>query len=60
MPGLTTVIHWLSEKDEFRVQYDEARRIQAEKYAKEIVDIADDSSEDYGFKASEDGSGRLR
>ena len=40
--GLTTVFRWLSESPEFRDKYTRAREAQAEHYASEIVDIADE------------------
>lgn len=53
MPTKTTILRWLFEeskfRDNFRDQYARARRIQAECMADELIDIADDSSEDEVF-----------
>lgn len=50
MPHLSTVMRWLFEPSEFRDQFQEqyrrAREMQAEILADEMVDIADDSTED--------------
>lgn len=40
--GLATVFRWLSEAPDFRDKYARAREAQAEHYAAEIVDIADE------------------
>jgi hypothetical protein len=47
MPGVATVCRWLAANDEFRKQYARAREAQADTLADEIVDIADDGSNDY-------------
>lgn len=48
MPSITTVMRWLSEdKGTFREQYAHARDIQAEYLLDEMIDIADDSINDY-------------
>ena len=49
MPGLRTVMRWLFDGDheEFWQQYARAREAQAEVRADEIVDIADDGSNDF-------------
>lgn len=53
MPNLSTVMHWLFNpspfRDTFLEQYRCARQIQAEINADEMIDIADDSSEDEIF-----------
>jgi transposase-like protein len=41
MPDRTTVRRWLSQNEDFRLQYAHAREEQADFYADEIVDIAD-------------------
>ncbi len=41
MPGMTTVMRWLGDKEDFRSQYASAREKQADHYAAEIVEIAD-------------------
>jgi hypothetical protein len=47
MPDRATVFYWLRRNNEFYVQYARARDVQAEVWADEINDIADDSSNDY-------------
>lgn len=47
MPGKTTVLRWLRQHDEFRNQYARAREDQADAFADEILEIADDGSRDY-------------
>lgn len=42
MPGKATVWRWLREREAFRADYTRAREEQAEHYASEIADIADD------------------
>lgn len=43
MPSLSTVCRWLSQDPEFQEQYARSRERQAEVYADEIVDIADEA-----------------
>jgi hypothetical protein len=47
MPGTTTVKRWLRSNEEFRAQYARAREEQAEHYLDQIMEIADDGSNDY-------------
>ncbi len=55
MPGISTVMGWLFDgnHDDFSEQYARAREAQAEIRADEIVDIADDDTND--FTADKDG-----
>lgn len=46
-PAMTTLFRWLREKPEFRQQYAIAREQQAETFADEIQDIADDGANDF-------------
>lgn len=46
MPAMSTVFKWLNEHKEFVEQYACAREMQADKYAEEIIKIADDGSND--------------
>lgn len=46
MPGASTVFRWLSENEAFREQYARAREAQADHMAEEILQIADDGSND--------------
>ena len=57
MPGKTTVFRWLNEHEEFRDQYARAREAQAEHWADEIIEIADDSGVD--VIPEEDGRYRI-
>ena len=58
LPGMTTVIRWLGDEkfSSFRAQYAQAREKQAEFYAAEIIEIADDGSRD----SFEDEDGNVR
>ena len=56
MPASSTVFKWLGEQKAFSEQYARAREAQMEVMAQEIVDIADDSSED----AQTDDNGNVR
>lgn len=56
MPSASTVCRWLSQNDAFREQYAHARAAQADTLADEILDIADDGSNDWmGEKEGETG-----
>jgi hypothetical protein len=61
MPHRYTVMRWLFEtsdfQEEFRDMYARARESQAEVLADEIIEIADDSSEDFIFAEGEDKDG---
>lgn len=46
MPGKSTVMRWLADNPAFRDQYARAREAQADFYAEEIIEIADDDSRD--------------
>lgn len=58
MPDKTTILRWLVKHDEFRTQYTQARELQSESDLDEVVEIADDSSCDLGFKEVTDASGK--
>lgn len=47
MPNASTICRWLAQREEFRKQYVHAREAQADTLADEILDIADDGSNDY-------------
>ncbi len=59
MPDKATVFRWLlnmkPEYDNFRDQYAQARHMQAEGLADEIMEIADDGTNDYVLANSEEG-----
>lgn len=46
LPGLNTVIRWLRHDEEFRLHYTRARELQAEIGADDMIEIADDASQD--------------
>lgn len=54
-PGQTTVFRWLHENAEFREQYARAREAQADALFDEILDIADDGSNDWMERRQENG-----
>lgn len=56
MPACSTVFRWLTEHDTFQEQYARARDAQADAIFDEILDIADDGSNDYVTKKNADGS----
>lgn len=47
MPGLSTVFRWLGDHEAFRDQYARAREAQADAWADEIIEIADDGTNDW-------------
>jgi hypothetical protein len=56
MPDKSTVMRWLARYSEFRDQYACARDTQADYYAEEILEIADDGSNDWMERKNKDGS----
>jgi hypothetical protein len=60
MPNKTTVIRWLlaehnPDLDQFRTQYAQAREVQYQLMADELMEIADDGTNDYVFNNTEEG-----
>ncbi len=53
MPGLETVFSWLRSKPDFREQYAQAKSESADALVEEMIDIADDGTND--FIETEDG-----
>jgi hypothetical protein len=47
MPAKTTVFRWLRENEEFRNQYARAKEEATDALAEELLDIADDASNDW-------------
>lgn len=47
MPGFSTLWKWISEDEEINKKYWLAKQVTADIYAEEIVDIADDGSNDW-------------
>jgi len=56
MPCLAIVCRWLAQKKDFVEQYARAREVQAEIMADEILDIADDATNDYIERESAKGN----
>jgi hypothetical protein len=55
MPAKSSVFKWLSEQASFSDQYARARETQADAIFDEILDIADDGSNDWMVKNTADG-----
>lgn len=47
MPSVATILNWLRDKPEFLAQYNIAKQEQADFMSEEMVDIADDGSNDF-------------
>lgn len=56
MPSKSAVMNWLNNNEEFRSQYVLARDLQADHFVEEIIDIADDSTNDFMERQRQDGS----
>jgi len=56
MPGQRTIYQWLQSHTEFAQQYARAREAQAEHWADEILEIADDGTNDWMERQNRDGS----
>lgn len=56
MPDKRTVFRWLRTKEEFCHQYEEAKAEAADFLAEEMIEIADDGTNDYITKKNNDGS----
>jgi len=56
LPNKSTIFRWLAAHDEFRDQYARAREAQIEHWADEIVEIADDGTNDWIERQNSDGS----
>lgn len=54
MPAMTTMFRWLRENPEFRKQYEKAKEEAADAFAEEILDIADDGSNDWMIRHGKD------
>lgn len=55
MPAMATFFRWLHEKPEFKEQYAIAKELGAEALFADILSIADDGSNDYMEKISQEG-----
>lgn len=56
MPDKSTVMRWLAAHQEFRDQYAGAREAQADYFAEEILEIADDGTNDWMERQNGDGT----
>lgn len=56
MPAISTFYRWLREHDEFQKQYARATEERTEAMAEDILDIADDGTNDWTTKTNKDGS----
>lgn len=60
MPNRSTVYHWIAQdRDGFSDRYEKALMARAFHWADELVDIADDASNDYTEKQLKDGTNML-
>lgn len=55
-PAISTVFRWIRTYPEFRKQYEDAKQESADAMAEEVLDIADDGTNDYITKENKDGS----
>ncbi len=55
MPGLSTVFQWLAAHPTFAEQYAHARDVQADTLADELLEIADDATNDWMERFGKDG-----
>ena len=56
MPALTTIFRWMRTHEDFRQQYARAKEQQADAMAEEIIDIADDATNDWMEKHDQHGN----
>jgi hypothetical protein len=63
MPSYPTVMRWLWEetpyREEFQKMYEAARKMQAECYSDQIIDLADDRDGDYTEMIDKDGNRKM-
>lgn len=59
MPAMSTVFLWLSKHKEFSEQYAKAREAQADYLAEELLEIADDGSNDWIERQGKAGEGSI-
>lgn len=55
MPSKTSVFRWLAKNSSFRDQYAQAKEMGCQVWAEEIIDIADDGSNDWMEQLDKDG-----
>lgn len=54
-PAISTVFRWLRTYPEFRKQYEDAKQESADAMAEEVLDIADDGTNDFILKENGEG-----
>lgn len=54
-PNKSTIFRWLASNDEFRDKYQRAREIQQETHLDELLEIADDGTNDWMERLGKDG-----
>ena len=57
MPAMATIFRWLREKDDFKEQYAIATEERAEAFVEDMVDIADNATNDWMKNNGEDAEG---
>ena len=55
MPNKATVLRWLAQDEGFRQRYAQAREVQADHFADEILEIADDGRNDWMERNGDEG-----
>lgn len=55
MPDKATIFRWIARHEDFRDKYAKAKLAQAEHMAEDLLDIADDGSNDWIERQDEDG-----
>jgi hypothetical protein len=55
MPGMNLMLKWYAEKPEFRQRIEKAKTELVERFAEDILDIADDASNDYMVRIARNG-----
>jgi hypothetical protein len=56
MPCVSTIFNWLRTHNDFLQQYERAKEIQADALAEDILDIADDGTNDWMAREDKDGN----
>jgi len=56
MPAIRTIFNWFRSQPEFLLQYEKAKQESADAMAEELLDIADDGTNDYVERERPDGS----
>lgn len=60
MPAITTLFRWLREKDDFRQSYEKAKDECTDYLAEQLLDIADDGTNDYMAEKEAESGGKLK